>query len=231
MPGRAWRSAWLAVLRSTRSALAGAGAAGLVAAGLSPAFCACARTGANSSARTRGRPRRIRPSVCPMGMVPLLSHGRRSSTGDATAIKSSCEPPRGQRRRSPEGLDRLDDLVGVSLHADLGPVLHDLAVLADEDGGPDDALHLLAVHDLVAPGAIGLEDAAVGVAEQGKSEAVLVAELAVRGDRVLAGAEHDGAELLERGEGRVEVVGLDRATRRVVSRVEVEDHDLAGEVG
>src|SRR5678816_3033195 len=60
-------------------------------------------------------------------------------------------PTRCDAALSIKGLDRLDDLGDVALHADLGPVLHDLAVLADQHGRPDDALQLLAVHDLVAP--------------------------------------------------------------------------------
>src|SRR5262249_52779817 len=71
----------------------------------------------------------------------------------------------------------------------------------------------------------------VRIAEQRKAEAVLVAELAVRCDRVLADAEHHRAELLELGQRRIEVVGLDGTARRVVARIEVQDHDLARVVG
>jgi hypothetical protein len=77
---------------------------------------------------------------------------------------------------------------------------------------------------------VGLEDLAVGVRQQRERELVLVAELAVRGDRVLADAEDRCPELLQGGHRVPEALGLHGASRRVVARIEVEDDHLAGEV-
>src|SRR5437868_5926663 len=237
-PGSASRSAWLAELRSTGAGLVsglvtGLSAAGLVAAGLSAGFCAWPSAGANSSAAASETPRRRRPRALRAGKVGMsvTTIARAANFNRAGRRNEIFMERRCRRSQSIQRLDRLDDLGGVALDADLGPVLRDLAVLADEHGRPDDPLHLLAVENLVAPRAVGLEDLAVGVAEQRECELVLVAELAVRGDRVLASAQHDGAELGDRGQRGVEVVGLDGTARGVVARIEVEHDDLAGEIG
>src|SRR5262245_31003227 len=132
MPGSASSSAWVAVLRSTRAGLAAglASAAGLVAAGLSVAFWAWPRLGSKSSAAAwASRPtRRVKawPRRWVVRMRSLRSQVGQTSTTAATAMKSSCGEASESKslpaaRRSGERLDRLDDVGGVALDADLGP--------------------------------------------------------------------------------------------------------------
>src|ERR1043166_1830128 len=101
MPGRASRSAWVAVLRSTSAGLAAGAAvfgAGLVVSGLVGVW-ACPRAGTNSSEAASVTQRRI-----------CLNMG------------CSCEVAGSLL----ECLDGVDDRCGVALDADLGPVLLDL---------------------------------------------------------------------------------------------------------
>src|SRR5687768_12062683 len=70
------------------------------------------------------------------------------------------------------------------LGADLRPRLLDLPLLVHQERGADDPLVLLAVHRLLAPGAVRLGDRVVLVGEEREPEAVLLVELRLLGGLV-----------------------------------------------
>src|SRR5579859_5009038 len=95
-----------------------------------------------------------------------------------------------------EGLaQRFQDRFAVSGHFHVAPRLGDLAGGGYEEGAADGPLDFLAVHDLLAPSAVGLVDLEVGVAEQRESYADLVAKAAVALHRVLGDPDDARAEL------------------------------------
>src|SRR6478609_8746788 len=106
----------------------------------------------------------------------------------------------------------------------------DLALLVDDEGRADDALHGLAVELLLTPGAVGRVDREVLVAEQRDGEVVALAELRELGRLVPGDADDLVAVLLQRVERLAEVAGLLRAARGHGRRVEVDDHLAACEV-
>src|SRR5512138_3840169 len=93
------------------------------------------------------------------------------------------------------------------------------AVGADPDGRADDARHLLAVHGLLAPGAVGAHDAAVRIREQGEGQAVLLSEAPMACGIVGRDAEDDGAELAQLIPRVAKAAGFLGAARRIVLRV------------
>src|SRR5580700_6128563 len=66
----------------------------------------------------------------------------------------------------------------------------ELAVLADHEGGPDDAHHSLPVELLLAPGTVGLVHLVVRVGQQREVQPVAVAELGQLGGSVRGDAQH-----------------------------------------
>src|SRR6476469_7553347 len=115
---------------------------------------------------------------------------------------------------------RLDVVEGVA----------DLALLVDDEGGPDDALDALAVGFLLTSGAAGRVHAELLVAEQRDGEVVAPAELRQLGRLVLGDPDDLVAVLLQRVERLAEVAGLLGAAGGHGGRVEVGDDLAAGEV-
>src|ERR1019366_7772378 len=118
--------------------------------------------------------------------------------------------------------------MSIDLHAP--PRLGQLAIGRDEEGRPDDAFDLLAVHHLLPPSAVGTVRLQFGIAEEAKSDSDLLLESAVALHRVLRDAHHLATELLQARGGLREALRLTRAAGRVVLRVEIEDEPLAREV-
>src|SRR5262249_6077130 len=86
--------------------------------------------------------------------------------------------------------------------------------------------HALAAAGALAPRAVRVVDLAVLVGEQVEVEAVLLLEGLVRRSVVARDTEHRDAEAAELREVVVQLARLDRAARRVVLRVEVEEVGL-----
>src|SRR6185369_8579609 len=111
------------------------------------------------------------------------------------------------------------------------PVLLDDAVGPDPHGRADDAGHLLAVHHLLAVGAVRRHGLLRRVREQGERQLVLGAELLVRRAVVGRDTEHHRPALLVGLPVVAEAARFLRTAGRVVLRIEIEDDVLAGEVG
>ena len=116
----------------------------------------------------------------------------------------------------------------VGLH--LGQDGFDLAVAADDEGAALDAHVDLSIHVFLHPHAVGLDDVAVVIAEQGKGQVVLFDELLVALDRVEADAEDLclGGDFLP---GIPQVTGLGGAAGGVVFRIEIEHDGVARQIG
>src|SRR5215217_870377 len=119
----------------------------------------------------------------------------------------------------------------MAVDIDLLPDLADLAVAVDQKGGALDAHGRLAVHVLLPPGAVALGHLVADVGEEGKVEAVLVAELAVARHVVGRDAQHHGAPGLQVRGTVPEGASLPGAAGSVVLRIKVEHHGLAAETG
>lgn len=165
-----------------------------------------------------------------------------SGAGKVIAVNSDPDAPihgfadlslladAGEVLRSLDGSLRLgardgacEDLVHMAVDPHVAPDgLHE-AVLADEERGPDGAHGLLTVGDLGAPGAHLLHQLVVRVAEELDPQLVLVDELPVGLDGVLAHAYHRDVPHQELPDAGAELRGLLGAPRRVVLGVEV-DH-------
>src|SRR6185369_8356352 len=100
----------------------------------------------------------------------------------------NCRPARAPRSTA-ELFELFADGVGVALGLHPGPVVGDLAVGADDDRRADDADGLLAVEDLLTPGAVIRHRLVLGVGEQTHLELVLGDELLVALEAVRAAAD------------------------------------------
>ena len=94
----------------------------------------------------------------------------------------------------------------------------DLALGVDDEGGAQHAHVLLAVHRLLAPGAVLLGDRVVGVGEQGEAEVVFAGELGDRLDLVGRDPDHPGAGRGVLVGAVADAAGLGRAARGVGAR-------------
>ena len=110
---------------------------------------------------------------------------------------------------------------------DLLEGLYDDAVLVDEVRGAHDAKGLLAVHVLFVPDVICFDGFELRVRKKCEGKLVLLFELLVGRNGVLADTDDDGTFFPEGGHQIAKGTGLGRAARRVVSRVEVQDDLLA----
>ena len=89
----------------------------------------------------------------------------------------------------------------------------------------------LAVIGLLLPGAIHLRNRVIGVHQQRERQIVLFFELLMALLPVRADAEDDSILFGDRSVALAEPASLDRSTRGVVFRIEVEDYFLAQIVG
>src|SRR5687768_1378005 len=112
---------------------------------------------------------------------------------------------------------------GVPLDADLAPFAADRALRVDQERAALDAHHLAPVHVLLPPCSEQRGDRVVLVRAELERELHLVLELAVRLESVRRNAEYPRAGAPEGGREVAEVAALERAARRVVARVEVDD--------
>ena len=99
-------------------------------------------------------------------------------------------------------------------HLHLAPDPGTVPVGVDQEGRAVDAHVCAAVHRLLAPDAVALDDVAALVREQHDAEAVLVAEPVVAFHAVLGDAEHHRVRRLEVGALRGEAQRLGGAARR-----------------
>src|SRR5690606_21267758 len=139
----------------------------------------------------------------------------------------------GATRRKGVSLKRFHcrkDFGNMAGHFHLAPLLHQLAVLVDEEGAALNAHELLAVHFLQLDHVELLAQGAVLVAEQLKREVVLALEVVVTLQAVLGNAENLTIGFLELLVVIAEVLALGGAAGGAVLRVEIQYQSLALEI-
>ena len=130
-------------------------------------------------------------------------------------------------RRPASSASALSTSVVVLFRLNLREDPGDLALGVDDEGRAQHAHVLLAVHRLLAPGAVGSATAWSGSAEQGEVEVVFAGELLQRLDLVGGDADHPRAGRRVLGAAVADAAGLGRAAGGVGAGVEVEDDRLA----
>ena len=116
---------------------------------------------------------------------------------------------------------RGQDLVRMTVHADVAPCGLDDAVLPDEEGGADDAHRLLPIGDLGAPGPDFLHQHVVGIAEELHLQTMSVDEPPMRFGRIPADPDDGDVPQHELREVGGEGLRLFRASGCAVLRIEV----------
>ena len=127
-----------------------------------------------------------------------------------------------------DGLDGLQHFFDVAGDRQAAPLGAQHAGAVDQEGAALDALHLLAVHDLVLDDAEHVAELLFGVGDQLERQLEVLLEAVVRRHVVARDAEQHGAGLDEFLVVIAELHRLGGATGRIVLRVEVQDDDLAG---
>src|SRR5690606_18532909 len=120
---------------------------------------------------------------------------------------------------------------GMAGDLDLAPCGADDPVRVDQEGAAFDADELAAVQLLRLDHVEGAAQLLVGVADQVEVEALPVAEVAVRADRIPRYPEDRGAQLAELRQQGVEVPALGGAAGGGVLGIEVQHQPLPGVVG
>src|SRR6266576_2225234 len=118
------------------------------------------------------------------------------------------------------GFEKFQKLVDMAFDLHLGKDLEDSMVRPDDEGGAFDSHVLAAVQRLQFPYPVGLTEFALCVGEQGEWELMLVFELLMGGDRVLAHPKYGHAQLFQAGERVPKVAGFLRAARRKILGIE-----------
>lgn len=111
--------------------------------------------------------------------------------------------------------------------------LHFLVHLAEYAGRVDDEAGSVPIHRafvLALADVASFQKLGLAVSEEIDGETELVAEALVRGDVVLAGADHTDAGGVKVGPSGREGLSLDRATRCVILGIEVNHQPPAGEI-
>ena len=118
----------------------------------------------------------------------------------------------------------------VVLGIDFPDGVDDNALLVNDVGGAESAFGHLAVHLLLAPGFVGLQDGEVGIGDEVEGQLVLGDEPLVRGGGISANAQHLVTQSEEPLVVVAQVTGLGGAARRAVLGVEIKDELLPDEV-
>ena len=116
--------------------------------------------------------------------------------------------------------------VGLDLFEDV----LDLAVGANDEGGPGNAPDFLAIHVLFLHDAEGLGDFLVGVGEEAEGQVLAFFEFLLGFGRVGRDAEQHGTGLLNLSVGVAEPASFDGSTGSVGFRVEEENDGLAAHI-
>ena len=108
--------------------------------------------------------------------------------------------------------------------------LHDLAVFVDDVSDPSDSPVLPSIHALLLPRAVLSGHFVVHICKQREVQFVLRSELLMGFLSIGRDAQHDRAQLLQRTDIVAKCASLNRAARRQVLRVKVQNDLLALEV-
>ena len=119
----------------------------------------------------------------------------------------------------------------MALRFDAAQGLRHDALGTDDEGRALDPEALLSVHHLLLHHAVGAAHGLLLVGKERNRKFLLRLEAAVRRDGIARDAENAVAELREVVGLRREVAGLERAARRAVLRVEIENHAFAAKRG
>jgi hypothetical protein len=122
------------------------------------------------------------------------------------------------------------NLFGVPLRLDLGKDFQQLLIGTDEECGPLNANHFLAVHILLLENIKLFADYFVYISKEGIRQVVLLFEFLLRLWGVARDTEDDGASLLYLLEDVTEAAGFDRAAGRVGPGIEEKHYRFAAEV-
>ena len=115
--------------------------------------------------------------------------------------------------------------MALGLHA--AKDLCDASIGRDDERRSEDAHVLAPEQRLLSPDPVALGDGVIRVGNERERQIVLLLELLVRLDRIGADAEDGRIESLELREGVAKLARLYSSTRRVVFRIEVQDHRSA----
>src|SRR6185503_2952971 len=118
--------------------------------------------------------------------------------------------------------------MGGGLHLFINP--GDFAVPVDDVGYSRDSPILPSIHALFLPRAVLLTHLVVHIGKQREIQIVLCGELLMGLLTVGRDSEHDGAEFLNRADVVSKCTSLDRAARRKVFRVKVQNYFFAFKV-
>lgn len=108
---------------------------------------------------------------------------------------------------------------------DFRPDLSDGALLVDQESGALDAHVFFAIHAFFGPDAVAFAHVGLFVGGEGEAEFELIAEPAMALDVVLRNTDDDRILVGEILDQITEILGFERAARRVVARVEIK-HDV-----
>ena len=116
------------------------------------------------------------------------------------------------------------------LRLDLFENVLDLSVWTDEERGPGDAHHLLAVHVLLDQHTVSDGYLFLGIGQQGERQALLVGEFFLRRRGIRGDAKQHGACLLNLFICVAEPASFYRSTGRVRPGIEKKNHGFAAQV-
>jgi hypothetical protein len=122
------------------------------------------------------------------------------------------------------------NLFGVPLRLDFGKDFQQLLIGTDEECGPLNANHFLAVHILLLENIKLFADYFVYISKEGIRQVVLLFEFLLRLRGVARDTENDGASLLYLLEDVTKAAGFDRAAGRVGPGIEEKHYRFAAEV-
>ena len=116
------------------------------------------------------------------------------------------------------------NLFGVPLRLDFGKDFHQLLIGTDEECGPLNANHFLAIHILLFENIKLFADYFVYISKEGVRQAILFLEFFLRLGRVARDTQNDSSGLLYLLEDVTKSAGFNRAARSVCLGIE-EKHD------
>src|SRR5580692_2075689 len=130
-------------------------------------------------------------------------------------LASNVQSPLALTRSGLVGLNRRQHLFRVALGPDLGEDLQESLVGTDDEGGPFDADHFLAVHVLFLEHPKLIAHLFVYICEEWIRQVELFPEFALCLGRIAGDSEHHRAGFLELFKGVAEAAGLNGAARCV----------------
>src|ERR1700733_9545759 len=124
--------------------------------------------------------------------------------------------------------DRGENFFGVSLRLYFGKDLQQLLIGTDEEGGPLNPDHFLAIHVLLLENVKLFADYFVYICKEGVGQVVFLLEFLLRLGRVARDTQNDGPGLLYLLEDVTKATGFDSAAGSVGLGIKEKNHRVAG---